>query len=104
MKRRQGDVVAVQGDEFSELKIPYNTGTRIENSRRSGIMSGVKIWEENVVIPTYGIGAADKNPMFWRAVFIREVPAGSIRTQRSKRFMMRKKIRRTMPSGWKMNI
>ena len=27
-------------------------------------MSGVKIWEENVVIPTYGIGAADKNPMF----------------------------------------
>ena len=25
-------------------------------------MSGVKIWEENVVIPTYGIGAADKNP------------------------------------------
>ena len=28
-------VAAVQGDEFSELKIPYNTGTRIENSRRS---------------------------------------------------------------------
>ena len=27
-------------------------------------MSGVKIREENVVIPTYGIGAADKNPMF----------------------------------------
>lgn len=27
-------------------------------------MEGVKIWEEQVMIPTYEIGAADKNPMF----------------------------------------
>lgn len=27
-------------------------------------MEGVKIWEEQVVIPTYEIGDADKNPMF----------------------------------------
>ena len=67
-------------------------------------MSGVKIWEENVVIPTYGIGAADKNPMFLESRVYQEVPAGSIRTRRSKRFMMRKRIRRTMPSGWKMSI
>ena len=26
--------------------------------------SGVRIWEETVVIPTYGIGAPDRNPMF----------------------------------------
>ena len=27
-------------------------------------MSQVRIWEEAVVIPTYEVGAADKNPMF----------------------------------------
>lgn len=27
-------------------------------------MEGVKIWEERVIIPTYEIGEADKNPMF----------------------------------------
>ena len=27
-------------------------------------MQEVKIWEEPVVIPTYEIGAADRNPMF----------------------------------------
>lgn len=27
-------------------------------------MSAVKIWEEDVVIPTYEVGKADKNPMF----------------------------------------
>ena len=26
--------------------------------------SKVKVWEENVVIPTYGIGEPNKNPMF----------------------------------------
>ncbi|MBO9204108.1 MULTISPECIES: tetratricopeptide repeat protein [Niastella] len=27
--------------------------------------SSVKVWQENVAIPTYGIGAPDKNPMFF---------------------------------------
>ncbi len=27
-------------------------------------MSEVKVWEESVIIPTYEVGAADKNPMF----------------------------------------
>ncbi|MFL5747306.1 MAG: DUF5107 domain-containing protein, partial [Niastella sp.] len=27
--------------------------------------SGVKVWQENITIPTYGIGAPDKNPMFF---------------------------------------
>ena len=27
-------------------------------------MQGVKIWEEAVVIPTYEVGAPDRNPMF----------------------------------------
>ncbi len=27
-------------------------------------MGVVKIWEEEVIIPTYEVGAADKNPMF----------------------------------------
>ena len=27
-------------------------------------MEEVKIWEEDVVIPTYEIGAAEKNPIF----------------------------------------
>ncbi|HZH95850.1 MAG TPA: hypothetical protein VEY06_08200 [Flavisolibacter sp.] len=25
----------------------------------------VKVWEEEVIIPTYGIGKPDKNPMFF---------------------------------------
>ena len=27
-------------------------------------MDTVRIWEESVVIPTYEVGAPDKNPMF----------------------------------------
>jgi len=27
--------------------------------------SSVKVWQENITIPTYGIGAPDKNPMFF---------------------------------------
>ncbi len=27
-------------------------------------MESVKIWKEDVVIPTYEVGAPDKNPMF----------------------------------------
>ena len=27
-------------------------------------MDAVKVWEEKVVIPTYEVGEADKNPMF----------------------------------------
>lgn len=27
-------------------------------------MGGVKIWEEDVIIPTYEVGMPDKNPMF----------------------------------------
>ena len=27
-------------------------------------MEGAKIWEEQVIIPTYEIGEADKNPIF----------------------------------------
>lgn len=27
-------------------------------------MDTVKVWEEKVVIPTYEVGEADKNPMF----------------------------------------
>ena len=28
-------------------------------------MEEVKIWEEEVIIPTYEIGAAEKNPFFF---------------------------------------
>ncbi len=38
-------------------------------------MEEVRIWEEDVVIPTYEIGAAEKNPIFsGKDVYIREVP------------------------------
>lgn len=33
----------------------------------------VKMWEEKVIIPTYGVGCPDKNPCFWKNVFIRGV-------------------------------
>lgn len=29
-------------------------------------MENVRIWEEDILIPTYEIGEADKNPMFFR--------------------------------------
>lgn len=45
-------MVAVQGDEFSELKIPVQYRNENRKQQEVRIMSGVKIWEENVVIPT----------------------------------------------------
>lgn len=37
-------------------------------------MEEVRIWEEEVIIPTYEIGAAEKNPIFSENEYIREVP------------------------------
>lgn len=36
--------------------------------------SEVRAWEEVVMLPTYGIGKEEKNPIFWRNVSIRVVP------------------------------
>ena len=66
-------------------------------------MSGVKIWEENVVIPTYGIGAADKNPMFLESR-VYQGSSGRIYPYPTIEKIYDEKIRRTMPSGWKMSI
>lgn len=64
-----------------------------------------KIWEEDVVIPTYEIGAPDKNPMFLE----KRVYQGSsgkvypcIRPQ--KKSVMKRKTRSGMQYIWKMNI
>ena len=40
-------------------------------------MEEVRIWEEEVIIPTYEIGAAEKNPIL-KNEYIREVPEGYI--------------------------
>ena len=37
---------------------------KIDLRNRGNRMSAVRAWEETVVIPTYEVGAADKNPMF----------------------------------------
>lgn len=38
----------------------------------------VKVWEEDLLIPTYNTGKPEKNPMFLRNGFIREVVVSSI--------------------------
>ena len=32
----------------------------------------VKVWEEDILLPTYGIGKAEKNPMSLRSVSTKE--------------------------------
>lgn len=66
-------------------------------------MDTVRIWEESVVIPTYEVGAPDKNPMFlekrvYQGSSGRYIP---ILPQRSS--AMKRKIRHGMQSIWRMN-
>lgn len=42
-------------------------------------MEEVKIWEEEVIIPTYEIGAAEKNPIFSEKRVYQEVQEECIR-------------------------
>ena len=39
----------------------------------------VKVWEEDILLPTYGIGKPEKNPMFLENVCIREAAGSYIR-------------------------
>ena len=49
-------------------------------------MNEVKVWEEELILPTYEIGEAEKNPtFFWKNVFIREVQEEFIRILLQKR-------------------
>ncbi len=63
-------------------------------------MSGVKIWEENVVIP-YGIGQQIKTYVFESRVY-QEAPAGYPYPTIEK--IYDEKEDKAMPSGWKMSI
>lgn len=42
--------------------------------------SEVRAWEETVMLPTYGIGKEEKNPIFLENVFIRVVQVRYILT------------------------
>jgi len=37
---------------------------QIHRTKKEAIMSKAKVWEEKVLIPTYGVSAAEKNPFF----------------------------------------
>ena len=63
-----------------------------------------KIWEEDVVIPTYEIGAPDKNPMFLEKRVYQEVQEKYIRIRPQKKSVMKRKTRSGMQYIWKMNI
>lgn len=39
-------------------------------------MQKASVWEEKVMIPTYEIGEAEKNPIFWKNVCIRKLRKG----------------------------
>jgi hypothetical protein len=38
----------------------------------------VNAWQEKVLIPTYGVGVPDKNPMFLKSVYTRAAVEWSI--------------------------
>ena len=67
-------------------------------------MESVKIWEEQIVLPTYEVGEADKNPMFLKAVFIRGAAERSIRIRRLRVSLIQKQTSLIRRYGWKMNI
>lgn len=66
-------------------------------------MEGARIWEEQVVIPTYEIGEADKNPIFLDKRVYQAAQAKSIPTPRWRRSAMSRRTRFTRRFFWKMN-
>lgn len=48
-------------------------------------MSQVNIWEEEIVIPTYEVGEADKNPMFLEKRVYQGSSGKYIRTRQQRR-------------------
>ncbi len=67
-------------------------------------MDEVQVWSEEVIIPTYGVGKPEKNPMFLEKEYTRGVVEWYIRILSSKRSMMKRKIRNTRLFSWKMSI
>jgi len=64
----------------------------------------VKAWKEKVIIPTYEIGKAEKNPIFLEKRVYQGSSGVVYPYQLLNRLLMRKLIRNTMPCIWKMNI
>ena len=67
-------------------------------------MEEVRIWEEDVVIPTYEAGEPDKNPMFLESGFIRAVQERSILILLRRKSAGKKRIKFTMPYFWRTSI
>ena len=61
----------------------------------------VEVWEESVVIPTYGVGKPDPNPMFLEKR-VDQGSSGKVYPFPSLiRFTMKRSIRPTARYGWK---
>lgn len=66
--------------------------------------NSAKIWEEDVVIPTYEIDTPDKNPMFLEKRVYQGSSGKVYPYPTIEKSVMKRKIKSGMQYIWKMNI
>lgn len=67
-------------------------------------MSEVKIWEEDIMIPTYEVGEADKNPMFLEKRVYQGSSGKVYPYPTTEKISREKKTRSTERYIWRTNI
>ena len=63
----------------------------------------VNVWEEDILLPTYGIGRLRKTRCSWRNVSTREAAESYIRIRSSRKLKIPAKRKVIMPYGWRTN-
>lgn len=63
----------------------------------------VNVWEEDILLPTYGIGRPEKNPMFLEKRVYQEAVESYIRIRSSRKLKIPAKRKVIMPYGWRTN-
>lgn len=64
---------------FIRARLPETKGKSLEDiekeitKNKTDMDIKVNVWEEDILLPTYGIGKPEKNPMFLKIEFIKEV-------------------------------
>ena len=63
----------------------------------------VNVWEEDILLPTYGIGRPEKNPMFLEKRVYQGSSESYIRIRSSRKLKIPAKRKVIMPYGWRTN-
>lgn len=63
----------------------------------------VNVWEEDILLPTYGIGRPEKNPMFLEKRVYQGSSGAYIRIRSSRKLKIPAKRKVIMPYGWRTN-